>query len=110
MVIVPHCQRRWGAIKTPFVDEEELYDNKPSFVEEYHKGLSDGTIKPEFKEAPRRLRRLTVEEAAALQTFPVGYKFKGSRTTMYKQIGNAVPCNLSRQIAKMIKDKLDKMK
>lgn len=99
-----------GGNKTPFVDEEELYNNTPSFVEEYHRGLSDGSIKPEFKEAPKRLRRLTVEEAAALQTFPIGYKFKGSRTTMYRQIGNAVPCNLSRQIAKMIKDKLAKMK
>jgi len=99
-----------GGNKTPIIDEDVLYLGKESFVEKYHKGLADGTIKPEFKEAPKCLRRLTVEEAAAIQTFPLGYKFVGSRTTMYKQIGNAVPCNLSRQVAKMMKAKLEAMK
>ena len=95
-----------GGNKTPFLDEDELLHGAKSFVEEYHRGLQDGTIKAEFKPAPSRLRRLTVEEAAALQTFPPDYKFVGSRTTMYRQIGNAVPCNLSRQVAKMIKEKI----
>lgn len=95
-----------GGNKTPFLDEEELLNGSESFVEGYHRGLLDGTIKAEFKPAPRRLRRLTVEEAAALQTFPQNYKFVGSRTTMYRQIGNAVPCNLARQVAKMIKEKI----
>lgn len=98
-----------GGNKTPIIDEEELYNNKRSFVEQYHKGLANGDIKPELKEAPKRLRRLTVEEAAAIQTFPLGYKFMGSRTAMYKQIGNAVPCNMARQIAKMIKVELDEI-
>lgn len=95
-----------GGNKTPFVDEAELYENEASFVEQYHRGLLDGSIAPEFKEAPRRLRRLTVEEAAALQTFPEGYKFKGARSSMYRQIGNAVPCNLAQQVARMIKARL----
>ncbi len=95
-----------GGNKTPIIDDDELYHGKPSFVEKYHRGLIEGKITPKFKVAPKRLRRLTVEEAAAIQTFPVGYKFVGSRTTMYKQIGNAVPCNLARQIARMIKAEL----
>lgn len=99
-----------GGNKTPIIDEEELRHGMKNFVEAYHKGLSEGSIKPESKEAPHRLRRLTVEEAAAIQTFPPGYKFVGSRTTMYKQIGNAVPCNMSRQIARMMKAKLAAMK
>lgn len=99
-----------GGNKTPILDEGELYRGEKSFIEMYHRGLLDGSIVPEFKEAPKRLRRLTVEEAAALQTFPLGYKFVGSRTTMYRQIGNAVPCNLSRQVAKMMKAKLKDMK
>ena len=99
-----------GGNKTPFIDEDELYNGAESFVEQYHKGLSNGTVVPEFKEAPARLRRLTVEEAAAIQTFPDGYKFAGARSSMYKQIGNAVPCNLARQVAKMIKSRLDAMK
>ncbi len=36
-------------------------------------------------------RRLRVPEIAALQTFPTDYKFIGSRRSVQKQIGNAVP-------------------
>ena len=36
-------------------------------------------------------RRLTIQEAAAIQTFPGDYVFKGSIRSQRKQIGNAVP-------------------
>lgn len=36
-------------------------------------------------------RRLRVPEIAAIQTFPEDYVFKGSRRSIHKQIGNAVP-------------------
>ncbi len=39
-------------------------------------------------------RRLRVPEIAAIQTFPESYKFFGSRRSVQKQIGNAVPCEL----------------
>lgn len=46
-----------GGNKTPFVDEEYLYgDASEDWVVAYHKGLMDGTIVPEFEEAPSRLR------------------------------------------------------
>lgn len=42
-------------------------------------------------DGPTRARKITVEEAATLQGFPVGFPFRGSKTSTFKMIGNAVP-------------------
>ncbi|MCD8488787.1 DNA cytosine methyltransferase [Oscillatoria amoena NRMC-F 0135] len=54
--------------------------------------------------APPRLRRLTVDEALRLQTFPHCYEFIGSQSSIYRQIGNAVPCHLAQVVAEVIRD------
>lgn len=51
-------------------------------------------------------RRLRFPEAAALQTFPEDYKFVGSRRSIQKQIGNAVPCLLGKAIVKHLIDNI----
>lgn len=92
-----------GGNKTPFIDEEYLYGEAESdWVVEYHKGLMDGTIVPEFKDAPERLRRITINEAARIQSFPDDYVFCGNKGKIYTQIGNAVPCKLAEVVAKAV--------
>lgn len=43
-------------------------------------------------------RRLSLKERAAIQTFPDDYIFHGSPNSIIKQIGNAVPPILAKQI------------
>ena len=44
-------------------------------------------------------RRLSWREAAAIQTFPPSIEFYGDLTSIYKQIGNAVPVKLAEIVA-----------
>ena len=44
-------------------------------------------------------RRLSWREAAAIQTFPPHVEFHGDLTSIYKQIGNAVPVKLAEIVA-----------
>lgn len=47
---------------------------------------------------PKENRYLTCREAAAIQSFPDNFNFSGSNTSVFKQIGNAVPPKLGRAI------------
>ncbi|GAA3986560.1 hypothetical protein GCM10022247_01130 [Allokutzneria multivorans] len=48
---------------------------------------------------PAENRTLTVREAARIQTFPDDFRFAGSRSHAFQQIGNAVPPMLGRAAA-----------
>ena len=94
-----------GGNKTPIVDELALRDpDATPWFESYHEALLDGTCSPGDVQVPDYMRRLTIKEAAALQTFPDGYSFCGRKTKQYRQIGNAVPCRLAEAVARTVLD------
>jgi len=47
---------------------------------------------------PDETRPFTVREYARIQTFPDNWEFNGSVSQQYKQIGNAVPVNMAKEI------------
>ena len=51
-------------------------------------------------------RCINVREAACLQSFPLRYTFHGNLISQYKQIGNAVPVELSTAVAHSIRQVL----
>lgn len=51
---------------------------------------------------PVENRYITPREAAVLQDFPLEYEFKGTLGQVQKQIGNAVPVGLAKELAKEV--------
>ncbi|OPX55764.1 DNA (cytosine-5)-methyltransferase 1 [Oceanospirillum multiglobuliferum] len=93
-----------GGNRTPIIDDRHLYQGGNSWVEEYHRNLLKGCKPQGMHEAPSYLRRLTINEAALLQTFPEEYIWCGPNSKVYSQIGNAVPCELAKVVASCLMD------
>ena len=57
---------------------------------------------------PEETRPFKVREYARIQTFPDDWEFAGSMSQQYKQIGNAVPVNLAKEIGYSVVDFLNR--
>lgn len=101
----PTLPATMGGNRTPIIDQGQLVTGKQSWVESYHSHLSRGGQPVES--IPNRLRRITVEEAASIQTFPPQMSWRGSQTAKYRQIGNAVPPLLAYHVASALYDWLE---
>ena len=51
---------------------------------------------------PEQDRIISTRESARAQTFPDYVQFKGTVTSQYRQIGNAVPCFMAKEIGKTL--------
>jgi DNA (cytosine-5)-methyltransferase 1 len=58
---------------------------------------------------PNNHRRLTVREAATIQSFPLNFEFFGNNTSAYRQIGNAVPPLFALRVAESIKSTVENL-
>jgi DNA (cytosine-5)-methyltransferase 1 len=86
---------------TGFLGNRELKWDEPSPT---ITGRGDGKGGPVIHNHPSLERRLTVRECARLQTFPDTFIFSGSISSMYRQIGNAVPCKFSEYLSKIFEN------
>jgi DNA (cytosine-5)-methyltransferase 1 len=104
-IYTKHTQKFIGKIKNTEIGSSVLkkyseafyrcYPDRPSnTVKENHGGV--------FVHYEKN-RVMTPRELARLQSFPDDFVFKGTKSSMLIQLGNAVPCGLSNAIAKQVK-------
>ena len=80
--------------RTVLTSPESLH---PSSTKMVRRGKDDYV----FVDDPPVYRTYTWRESAALQTFPKDFIFCGKKTSIYEQVGNAVPVNLAWYISKV---------
>lgn len=96
----PTLPATMGGNRTPIVDQNTLANGDQQWVEQYHASLmSGGSVATSI---PSNLRRISVQEAAAIQTFPRDMPWRGSQSSRYRQIGNAVPPKMSFAVAQSV--------
>jgi DNA (cytosine-5)-methyltransferase 1 len=100
----PTLPASMGGNRTPIIDQEQLESGGECWVIGYHKHLWSGGAP--YKRVPKRLRRLTLEECAAIQTFPPDVEWAGRLSSQFKQIGNAVPPRLAFHVAVGVREAL----
>lgn len=97
----PTLPASMGGNRTPIIDQNNLTNGSQHWVVNYHAHLLNGG--GIASSIPSHLRRLTVEEAAHIQGFPIGMEFAGSQCAKFTQIGNAVPPPLAKAVASTLK-------
>jgi len=101
-IVLPDHERLSDPYESRDLGQEELSNPSTTIDTEgwaYEKGVHHDKPVCDY-----RLRRLTVRECARLQSFPDWFEFKGSKTSKYRQVGNAVPPLMAYRFAEAIRD------
>lgn len=98
-------------------DELKTHKNEKSFLDRFKvvdpNSLSHTMVAHIAKDGhhyiypdSKQIRSISVREAARIQSFPDDFYFEGGRSAAFKQIGNAVPPLMSKEIAIKIREQL----
>ena len=80
-----------------YIGHRKLDPNKPAPTVTARGDSKGGVV---ILPHPNGLRRMTCRELATVQSFPSDFIFFGNNSSIYRQIGNAVPVKLAITIAK----------
>ncbi|MGO4664035.1 DNA cytosine methyltransferase [Terrabacter sp. 2TAF16] len=99
----PTLPASMGGNRTPVIDLDQLEHSKTPWIVEYHRRVVVEGLPPlDGLPDHARMRRITVEEAAALQSFPRDMDWQGPQSARYRQVGNAVPPMLAFHVASAV--------
>lgn len=84
------------------INPRDLYLHKPARTLTCRNTAAPTGDMQRVKLADGRRRRISVREAARLQSFPDWFEFAGTETNQYYQIGNAVPPLLALHLAESV--------
>lgn len=86
------------------INPRDLYMHKPARTLTCRNIAAPTGDMQRVKLADGRRRRISIREAARLQSFPDWFEFVGTETNQYYQIGNAVPPLLALHLAESVRE------
>ena len=101
-IVLPDHERLSDPYESRDLGQEEL--SSPSTTIDTEEWAYEKGVHHDKPVCDYRLRRLTVRECARLQSFPDWFEFRGSKTSKYRQVGNAVPPLMAYRFAEAIRD------
>lgn len=95
--VANHTYSKYKLVFNGYIGHRPVDPNKPAPTVTARGDSKGGVV---ILPHPNRLRRMTCRELATIQGFPIDFKFVGNNSSIYRQIGNAVPVQLAYHIAK----------